>query len=241
MNTVLITGANRGVGLALARVYAQIGGSRIIAACRRPEHSTELKALADTPQCSIDIVPLDVNNPSSIDRCVGVLTDTYGSLDTLINNAGVFGGSVSEPLPQTARFGSLGMAEMLDVFRTNSVAPVLVAQACSDLLRKGTNCRIVNVSSDAGSIALREGKGNYTYMASKAALNMMTRCMAAELRDEQIIVVSMHPGFLRTDMGGPGAPMSVDETVPSLVRQIEGLSMADTGRFINWDGATIPW
>ena len=88
---------------------------------------------------------------------------------------------------------------------------------------------------------MRANKGNYTYMASKAALNMMTRCIAAELRDDNIIVVSMHPGFLQTDMGGPEAPMRVEETIPSLVQQIERLSMEDSGRFVNWDGGEIPW
>jgi NAD(P)-dependent dehydrogenase (short-subunit alcohol dehydrogenase family) len=241
VSTVLITGANRGVGLALTQAYAQIVDTTVIAACRNPEKATELRSTANTPESSIDITRLDVNSPSSIDQCVAALTEKYDSLDTLINNAGVFGGSVPEPMDQTARFGSLGMDEMLDVFRTNTVAPVLMAQACLHLLRKGTNTRIINISSDAGSITLRENKGNYTYMASKAGLNMMTRCIAAELRDEAIVAVSMHPGFLRTDMGGAEAPMSLEETIPSLIQQIEGLSMADTGRFINWDGATIPW
>jgi NAD(P)-dependent dehydrogenase (short-subunit alcohol dehydrogenase family) len=241
MNNILITGANRGIGFALTRLYSEHDDTTVFAACRRPHDAPELRSLAGEPGRSVEIIRLDVNDPSSIDHCSGDLRDRIDSIDMLINNAGIFGGSVADPMPQTSQFGSLAMDAMLEVFRTNSVAPVLVAQACSDLLRKGVLPRIVNVSSDAGSITLQSNKGNYTYMASKAALNMMTRCLAGELREYNIIVVSVHPGFLQTGIGCPGATMRVEEAVPSLVQQIDRLSMGDSGRFINWDGGEIPW
>ena len=241
MKNILITGANRGVGLALTSFFSKHHNTKVIAACRKPGQAPELNTLADMPRHNIKIVRLDVDDPGSIDHCIAALSENVDSLYALINNAGIFGGSVADPRPVTSQFGSLAMNEMLEVFRTNAVAPVLMAQACAHLLKKRTGSRIINMSSDAGSITLRENKGNYSYMASKAALNMMTRCVAAELRDDGIIVVSMHPGFLQTDMGGPNAPMRIDETIPTLVRQIEDLSMADSGRFINWDGSPIPW
>ena len=241
VKNVLITGANRGIGLELTRLFAKQEKTTVFAACRNPTGAEELRRLAAEANGGVNIVELDVANPRSIELCIGELEGRAESLYALINNAGLYGGNVAQPLPQTALFGHLAMDEMLEVFRVNTIAPMLVAQACIGLLKRGVSPRIVNVSSDAGSIAMREGKGNYAYVASKAALNMMTRCLAGELREEKIVVVSMHPGFVRTDMGGPGAPMSVDETVPSLVRQINMLAMENSGEFINWDGKRIPW
>jgi NAD(P)-dependent dehydrogenase (short-subunit alcohol dehydrogenase family) len=130
---------------------------------------------------------------------------------------------------------------MLEVFRINTVGPVLVAQGFKDLLAHGRDPRVINVSSDAGSITRRDKGCNYTYPASKAALNMMTRCLAGDLGQHGILVASVHPGFLRTDMGGTRAKMDVEETIPSLVRVIDGLTMESTGGFLNWDGSTVPW
>jgi NAD(P)-dependent dehydrogenase (short-subunit alcohol dehydrogenase family) len=130
---------------------------------------------------------------------------------------------------------------MLEVFRVNTVAPVVIAQACAALLRRGREPRIVNVSSDAGSLEKCAGGGAYSYAASKAALNMMTRCLAADLRPDGIVVASVHPGFVRTDMGGPEAPLAPSDTLPSLLRVIDELRLEDSGCFRNWDGTVIPW
>ncbi len=123
----------------------------------------------------------------------------------------------------------------------NTVAPVLVTQAFAELLRRGVAARVINVSSDAGSLARREKGCNYTYPASKAALNMMTRCVAGDFRPHGVIVVSVHPGFVRTDMGGPTAPPDPGDTVPSLVRVTDGLTLASSGLFFNWDGKPVAW
>jgi NAD(P)-dependent dehydrogenase (short-subunit alcohol dehydrogenase family) len=231
---ILITGASRGIGLELARLYAA-AGCRVVAACRRP-------AAAPAAPGRVEMLRLDVTDGESIAAAAQAVAAAVDGLDVLINNAGVYPGAVSTPLASTTAFGLLDAAAMLDVFRVNTVAPVLVAQAFAPLLRRGTEPRLVNVSSDAGSLAMREGKGcRYTYPASKAALNMMTRCLAHDLRADGVIVVSVHPGFVRTDMGGPNAPLAPTETVPSLVRVIDGLTMESSGHFLNWDGKTVAW
>jgi NAD(P)-dependent dehydrogenase (short-subunit alcohol dehydrogenase family) len=231
---ILITGASRGIGLELARTWAA-AGCRVFAACRRP---------GDAPAVAgrVDVLRLDVTDDASIAAAARAVAAAVDGLDVLINNAGVYPGAVSTPLAATTALGSLDAAAMLDVFRVNTVAPVLVAQAFAPLLRRGTAPRLVNVSSDAGSLAMREGRGcRYTYPASKAALNMMTRCLAHDLRADGVIVVSVHPGFVRTDMGGPDAPLAPADTVPSLVRVIDGLTMESSGHFLSWDGKTVAW
>jgi NAD(P)-dependent dehydrogenase (short-subunit alcohol dehydrogenase family) len=240
VKSILITGANRGIGFELTRAFARLDGTTVFAACRNPDNAVELRRFADENP-GVEIAKLDVEDQDSIGLCAKEIAEKSDTLFALINNAGIFGGSVAAPLPETSKFGSLEMEEMLRIFRVNTVAPVLMAQAFAGLLGNADSPRIVNVSSDAGSIGLRDGGCSYSYPASKAALNMMTRCLAAELKDKGIIVVSVHPGFLRTDMGGPNAPLSLDDTIPHLVTLIEGLTVDNSGAFLNWDGARIPW
>ena len=241
MKNILITGANRGIGLALSRLFARRDGTTVFAACRDPDNAAELLSLVDDEAFSLEIVKLDVNDQSSITLCADTMIAKIDSLDALINNAGIYGGTVPEPFPSTSLFGSLEMDEMLRIFRVNTVAPVLMAQAFSDLLESSKEPRIVNVSSDAGSIGRCENGGSYSYPASKAALNMMSRCLSADLKGKGIVVVSVHPGFLKTDMGGPNALLSLEDTIPSLAALIEGLTLADSGTFLNWDGSVVPW
>ncbi len=204
---VLITGASRGIGRELARLYAA-SGALVFAACRDPERAAGLAA------GRVSVVQLDVTDCASIASAVEQVSCRVEALD--------------------------GEA-MLEVFRVNTVAPVLVAQAFAPLLRRGAAPRLVNVSSDAGSLARRDHGCNYTYPASKAALNMMTRCLAGDLGADGVIVVSVHPGWVRTEMGGPAAPRDASQTLPSLVRVIDGLTPQDTGLFFNWDGTRVAW
>ena len=230
---VLITGASRGIGLELARLYAA-SGALVFAACRDPARAAHRSE-------PVVVVPLDVTDGASIAAAVERVSARVDALDLLVNNAGVYPGSVAAQLAATTRLGALDGGAMLEVFRVNTVAPVIVAQAFAPLLRRGAVPRLVNVSSDAGSLARRDKGCNYTYPASKAALNMMTRCLAGDLAADGVIVVSVHPGFVRTDMGGPAAPRDPGETLPSLVRVIDGLTLADTGLFFNWDGTPVAW
>ena len=241
MKNLLITGANRGVGLALAQSFAKRAQTTVLAACRNPDAAVELRRLAENDDYCLEIVKLDVGDQNSIASCVKKVADRVDSLYALINNAGIFGGTVTAPLAETSHFGCLEMEAMLKIFRVNTVAPVILAQSFIDLLERSEAPRIINVSSDAGSISLRENGGNYSYSVSKTALNMMSRCLSAELKSKGIIVASVHPGFLKTDMGGPSAPLSLEDTIPHFVKIIDRLTMANSGTFLNWDGSAIPW
>lgn len=241
MKNILITGANRGIGLELSRSFAKHEDTRVFAACRKPDGANELKSLVDDEDYNLEIVKLDVSDQESINSCAAEIGGRAESLFALINNAGTHGGTVPNPQPETFYLGQLDMEEMLGIFRVNTVGPIIMAQATVDLLERSGSARIINVSSDAGSITYRKGGNNHTYPASKAALNMITRSLSAELKSKGIIVVSVHPGFLRTDMGGPNAPLSTDDTVPHLVELIEGLTMDNSGEFLNWDGKEVPW
>jgi NAD(P)-dependent dehydrogenase (short-subunit alcohol dehydrogenase family) len=171
---------------------------------------------------------------------VGQIAVQVNGLDVLYNNAGIYPDGVFPNASHSSTFGYLDAEAMLEVFQVNTVSPVIVTQAAADLLRSGQHTRVINVSSDAGSLSMTRG-GNYSYPASKAGLNMMTRCLAGDFRSNSVIVISLHPGWIRTDMGGERAPLALDEAVPSLMRVIGGLTLADSGEFFNWDGKKIPW
>jgi len=241
MRRILITGSNRGIGLDLVRRYLQYEDTMVFATCRNPAGATTLTNLASQFPERLRVLELDVTDQESIDesrRRVGAEVD---GLDMLVNNAGILPGGVASMEARSAKFGSLETSAMMEVFHVNTVAPVMVAQTFADLLRRGTNARVINVTSDAGSITLRENGCNYSYPASKAALNMLTRCLAGSFRDDGVIVIAIHPGWIRTDMGGPQARLSLDEAIPSMMKVIDGLTMNDTGAFFNWDGTHIPW
>ncbi len=236
---ILITGANRGIGLELVREYLQRPGTLIFATCRHPDQADALRELAQNGR--VIILPLDVTDRASIDAAIAQIAAQVDGLELLYNNAGIYPDGVFPQASHSSTFGYLEAEAMLEVFQVNTISPVIVTQAAADLLRKGTNARVINLSSDAGSIALRQYSGNYAYPMSKAALNMATRCLAGDFRRDKVIVVSVHPGWIRTDMGGDQAPLSLDEAIPSLIRVIDGLTLADSGEFFNWDGKRLAW
>ncbi|HLV34714.1 MAG TPA: SDR family oxidoreductase [Spirillospora sp.] len=240
MQRILITGSNRGIGLDLTRRYLQRGDTLIFATCRQPAAAHELNALAEAHPGQVQIMALDVTDQTAIAECARQVSAQVDGLDVLINNAGTYAGQVGDADPRVSRFGSLEMEPMLDMLRINTVAPVMVAQAFADLLRRGQRPRLINVSSDAGSLTMRSG-GAYTYPASKTALNMMTRCLAGDFRAAGVTVIAVHPGFIQTDMGGPRARFTLDETIPGLMQVIDSVTLADTGQFINWDGSRVGW
>lgn len=238
---ILITGSNRGIGLDLVKRYVRQGDVLIFATCRHPDSAVDLTALAARHPAQIRVIPLDVSSEASIAESRRLVGEHVDALDMLVNNAGIYPGGVAHQEVRSSVFGSLSAAAMSEVFFVNSVTPVIVAQAYSDLLRKGRNARIINMSSDAGSIARRESGCNYSYPASKAALNMMTRCLAGDFRADGVIVISIHPGWIQTDMGGPDAFYTLDEAIPSMMQVIDGLTTAESGKFFNWDGNPLAW
>ena len=232
MSTVVVTGANRGLGLELARVYAG-RGDRVIAGCRNPAATSELGHLTE------HLHALDMGDEQSIVGFVEAVGDQ--PVDIVVNNAGIdarnLGASDSERdvLTQTPR-------QLMGQIEVNAVGPWLLSRSLLPQLRRSSRPRIVNITSQIGSMEVSQRIGrDVGYAASKAALNMITVKLAVRLRDEGIIAVMIHPGFLRTDMGGAAATMGPDESARHIADTVDGLTIDDTGSFRRWDGSVHPW
>ena len=236
--TALVTGANRGLGLEWVRQLADTV-DRLYATCRRPTAADALQDLAETHPDTVAVLGLDVTDDDAIADAVERVRREQGALHLLVNNAGVSGGATSD------RFGSVDAETMTEVLRVNAVGPHLMTQAFADLLTAGADDRgtatVVNVTSQLGSIERTSGGGWHSYKASKAALNMGTRMQAAELKGDDVIVVAMHPGWVRTDMGGSNARLSTEESVTGMLDVIDDLKLSHTGQFLAYDGDELPW
>ena len=228
---VLITGCSRGIGLALAEEFAR-KGHRVFATARSPQRS-ELEALVMKWR-NVTTLPLDVRDNATIARAARILPDNEG-LDLLVNNAAIFPGTGDEP------FELLDPESFNEAFDCNVTGVARVTRAFLPHLRKSANARIVNISSGAGSIAEKEDSSYYPYSVSKAALNMLTRALAAELRSSGIVMTAISPGWVRTEMGGPGAPLTPQESANSLLGTIAGLTIEQTGKFLGRDGQPYVW
>jgi len=236
-NAVLITGASRGIGLALAGELARRGW-RVLAGARDPAGAYALQVAAQkAAPGSIDILPLDVRRDESARAAAEEAATKLRSLDVLVNNAGVFPEEGSETLEE------LPLECFEEAFAVNVIGVARVTRAFLPLLARAPHPRVVNVSSRAGSISQKEDSRHYCYSASKAALNMLTRGMAAELRPRGITVVAVTPGWVQTEMGGPRAPVSVEDSARSLAATIEGVTPGDAGQFLDRDGkkGTATW
>ncbi|MBB5207743.1 SDR family oxidoreductase [Chiayiivirga flava] len=232
MQRILITGANRGLGLEFAtQLLAR--GAHVVATCRDPAKANALNHLAAAHPGRLHVLPLDVSQPATIDELVRETALVFDGLDTLINNAGV--------LVPGERFGSLDVQTMEHTFRVNAVGPVLVTQACADLLRRGTTPKVANVSSQLGSIGHCGSFGTPSYSISKAALNMGMVQLAHALEPDGIPVLLLHPGWARTDMGGPNAQVDPAVAVAGMLREIDALTLKTSGRFRDWQGHDLPW
>jgi NAD(P)-dependent dehydrogenase (short-subunit alcohol dehydrogenase family) len=238
MQRIFITGAGRGIGLELARQYAQ-RGDRVLAGCRAPERAPALRALQDQHGGNLSVIPLEVTDTNSIVRAVQQAAREVEGLDVLINNAATNPGDAHAMGPNGQPI--LDAAQAVEILRVNAVAPVVVAQSFLALLRAGTNPRIVNISSGAGSLTRKTEGGDYIYAASKAALNMFTRVLAGNMRAEGVTVVMINPGWVKTDMGGPNARLEPAESARGLQAVIDGVTPADSGRFLSYDGSELPW
>jgi NAD(P)-dependent dehydrogenase (short-subunit alcohol dehydrogenase family) len=232
VSTVVVTGANRGLGLELARVYAS-HGDRVIAACRNPAAADELAAVTD------NVHAVDMGDEHSITDFVEDIGDQ--PVDIVLNNAGIdarnLGAADSERdvLTQTP-------AQLMGQVAVNAVGPWLLSRGLLPQLRRAANPRIVNMTSQIGSMEVGQRIGrDVGYAASKAALNMITIKLAVRLRDEGITAIVLHPGHLRTDMGGAAAAMHPADAARQIVALVEGLTIADTGTFRRWDGSVHPW
>jgi len=222
--TVLITGANRGLGLELARQLAA-QGQAVIGTARDAADARELAALAGR------VEPLDVTDAGSVAALAGRLDGV--PIDILVNNAGVF--DRRDTAIDTVDFDAVQRT-----FAVNAFGPLRVVQALLPNLRAGQRKLVVNMSSELGSIEDSNGRW-YAYRASKSALNQFNRVLSAELAPEGFTCVVLHPGWVRTDMGGPAASLSPEESVRGLVGLIAALQATDNGRFYDFRGRPLRW
>ncbi len=223
---VLVTGANRGIGLELVRQYAHAGAA-VDATCRDPEAATELHAVAG----AVTVHRLDVTSDTDLDALAASLGDA--PIDILIGNAAVFGGA-------RARFADVDGAAWLDAFAANVVGPVRVALRLWPSVAASHERKIVFVSSRAGLPRETKPNRSYIYTSSKAALNSAVRALALDLAPEGVIAALVNPGHVQTRIGGKQAPMSPAESVEKMRRVIAGLTTADAGKFLHFDGTELP-
>ncbi|WP_119716944.1 SDR family oxidoreductase [Cognatilysobacter tabacisoli] len=226
----VVTGANRGLGLAFTRALLARGG-HVLATCRHPGRAGELNRLAGEHPGRLHVLPLDVAAPKSIAELARELPLVLDGIDLLVNNAGV--------LHAGERFGHVAAEHLDDSLRTNASGPFLVTQALAAQLADGAT--VANVSSRLGSIAAVEAFRTPSYAIAKAAQNMTTALLARALAERGIVVLALHPGWVRTDMGGAGAEVPADEAAAGLLAVIDAATPADSGRFVDWQGRPVPW
>jgi NAD(P)-dependent dehydrogenase (short-subunit alcohol dehydrogenase family) len=238
MEHILITGANRGLGLEFTRQYLE-RGAHVFAGCRQPAAAASLHSLQARHPQRLSVVALDVDEAEAIRTAYDAVHSQTESLDVLINNAGIYSsGSSDEP---SERLGKLSFEGALTVLRVNAVAPLLVAQQFLGLLRAGRGAKLVNISSGYGSVSANTGGFPYYYSASKAALNMYMRTLAADARRWGITTVLLDPGWVSTDMGGPGAPLAPEQAVAAMLRVIDALTPRHNARFFTRHGEEQAW
>ena len=228
----LVTGANRGLGLELARQLLARGW-HVVATCRQPGKATALNALAGEYPGRLHVAPLDVAEPRSHAALAVELPLLTGgeTLDLLVNNAGVLRGG--------ERYGGVQAVDLEASFRTHASGPFLLTQRLLPLLTDAA--RVVNISSKLGSIALLREFRSPSYSIGKAAQNMATALLSHALRARGIVVVALHPGWVRTDMGGASAPLDPQAAAAALLDVIAGLRAEDSGAFLDWQGSPLPW
>ncbi len=232
MPTILITGANRGIGLELTRQYAA-DGWQVYACCRSPENAYDLNKLAAKAKGAIQLCVLDVTNDAQRTALAAQLQGV--PLDILFNSAGVF------KRWDNQSFGATDTTDWLEVFHTNVIAPTHMMETFAANVALSERKIIANMSSRMGSMADNGSGGFYVYRSSKAALNMVTVSAARDLATQGISVVALHPGWVRTDMGGENGELSVEASASALRRNLAAVSIADSGRFIDITGETLPW
>lgn len=231
METILVTGANRGIGLEFCNQFAK-SGFCVIACCRRPEKASELTRLA-RQYSAIRILTVDVADGDSINQLASELSNT--SIDILINNAGVYGDD------RSLGFGRLDYQHWLDVLTVNTLAPVRITEALLPNLVDGNKKLIVAITSKMGSIADNSSGGAIFYRTSKTALNMAMKSLSLDLASQGIGVMILHPGWVRTDMGGPHALITTQQSVQGMLSLIHNFTLQDSGKFLDYSGKVISW
>jgi NAD(P)-dependent dehydrogenase (short-subunit alcohol dehydrogenase family) len=226
MPTVLITGANRGIGLELARQYAADGWS-VIATCRALKDAGELKKIKG----EIRIETLEVTDQRQVKALAKKLKDE--AIDVLLNNAGMLTGYEG--------FGKTDTESWLQTLHVNTVAPLQIAEAFIEHVARSDQKKIVSITSGMGSIGRGPDGGAYAYRSSKAALNMVMATAGNDLKSRKIAVAVISPGWVKTDMGGPSASITPKTSADGIRKVIAKLGAKTSGHFFNYSGEEIPW
>ncbi|MEO6118975.1 MAG: SDR family oxidoreductase [Methylotenera sp.] len=226
--TVLITGTNRGIGLEFVKQYA-VDGWNVLACCRDSQSARALQALASAHH-NIKIIQLDVANFSQIDAAALQLKDY--TIDVLINNAGVY---------HHSSLGDVDYDKWATAFKVNTLAPLKMVEAFMLHVAASKLKKIATLSSKMGSLDDNTSGSSYIYRSSKTAVNMVMKSLALDVKSQGIAVVTLHPGWVKTDMGGPNGLINTQTSVTGLRKVIADLSVANSGKFIAYDGQEIAW
>jgi NAD(P)-dependent dehydrogenase (short-subunit alcohol dehydrogenase family) len=226
----LVSGANRGLGFEMTRQLLA-RGDRVVAACRHPGRELALTRLAGDHPGRLHVLPLDLTDARTIAELARETATLELRFDLVVNNAGM--------LVEGERFGAIEAKSLRDSFAVNAEGAFLLTQALVDRFADGA--KVVNLSSTLGSIARTDSLYSPSYAISKAALNMATRLLAIALRERGVIVIALSPGWVRTDMGGAGAPLKPEASIAAMLRVIDHLKPSDSGRFLAHTGEAISW
>ena len=228
--TILITGANRGIGLELTEQFAE-DGWQVLACCRNPADAGQLQALSERG-LAIELHALDVTNYEQMET----LADRLGNrpIDILLSNAGIYGS-------KGTGFGEVDAEEWRQVLEVNTIAPLMLVQAFVEQVATSQQKLVAVISSKVGSIADNSSGGSYIYRSSKTAVNQVVKSLSIDLAGRDIAVISLHPGWVQTEMGGPNAEIGTDESVAGLKSILQSAGLAQSGQFIEFNGNSIPW
>jgi NAD(P)-dependent dehydrogenase (short-subunit alcohol dehydrogenase family) len=239
----LVTGASRGIGLEWCRQLAQMGYTVILTARSMEKAEDALKKISSS-EYNIDCQVLEVRDEVACESLAKFVMEKYQKLDVLINNAGASPGDSghAHEYDRNNWLNSLDPEELLKYMHINAISPIILTKHLRKALANSGHGKIINTTSRLGSIQLKRSGGQYSYSGSKALLNMLNRCMAFELVNDKVISIVVHPGWVQTDMGGAGAPLSTTRSVKGMIENVlNKITLHDAGKFYQYDGAEIPW
>ncbi len=234
MANIIITGANRGIGLALVKTYL-LGGNRVFALCRQPQQADQLNELAASAGGQLTVHTVDMADADSITTFAGSLKDT--PVDVLLNVAGIVGGRTDSLLKTP--FSEADFDDWRTAFEVMTIGPFRLTQAVLPNLIAARG-KVMTVSSQIAASTWPHG-GLYAYGATKAAVNRLMRSLAFDLRDKGVTVALIHPGWVQTDMGGANAEITPQESAAGIKQVLDGLTLEDTGKFFKWNGEEHAW
>jgi len=246
IKSIFLTGANRGIGLQLVKeIVPKLQPQHLFATFRNVAQAKELHDFAKSNPC-IHLVQMDVRDDSKFDEVTASVNEATGGegLSMLINNAGI--------TSKYAKLHALKKEQLLENFQINTVAPILLAKSFIHLIEKAADssseksygigrASVINISSILGSVSANDNGGMYPYRCSKSALNAATRSMSFDLRRHKILCVAVHPGWAQTDMGGPKAPITAEQSAKGIVSLLEALNESHNGGFYQYDGSKLEW